>query len=161
MSLATTTLTDVLEKLATLQAGISTGDGQGHTIAIQSAAPFFLVNPAKYPAFVNRVGPGQHTQTGMIVRQAWTIYMRLIVGTLQQGYDGQVERWLYPLMKAVPLYFAARPSLELPGVLSVELGTCTGISVWPNFPEAPKFLGTEFPITVTFQFTASRPGAGP
>jgi hypothetical protein len=156
MSLATTTLTDVLERLAALQAQITADDGAGNTIAIKSAAPFFLVNPAKYPAFVNRVGPGQHTLIGSIVRQTWTIYMRLITGNLQHGYDGQMERWLYPLMKAVPLFFAARPILELPGVLSTELGTCTGISVWPNFPEAPKFLGTEFPITVTFQFTASR-----
>ena len=156
MTLATTTLTDVLEKLAALQAQITADDGQGHTIVIQSAAPAFFVNPAKYPAFINRVGPGQHTQTGMIVRQAWTIYMRLITGNLQHGYDGQMERWLYPLMKAVPLFFAAHPILGLPGVLKTELGTCTGISVWPNFPEAPKFLGTEFPITVTFQFTAVR-----
>ncbi len=142
------TIQDVLERLAALQREI---DG------VKLAIPGFLDIPAQFPAFVNRVGAAQPGQGGAArLRQKWTFHMRLIVGSIEQGYEGQNEAKLYELMKTVPLYFAARPRLELDGAPSLgilgpaQVGACTGLQ---TFQDGPYFhIGTEFPITLTLEW---------
>lgn len=137
-----TTITKVLERLAALQLQLP---------YIKVALPGYLVVPAQFPAFVNRAGPMQPAPLVGASKQVWTVHMRLLIGTLDQGYEGQHEDQLYELMRAVPDFFAARSRLELDGAPLVGLAGpalvsgCSGIQ---PFDDGLYFnIGTEFQIT--------------
>jgi hypothetical protein len=142
------TLSHLLARIAALQLELE---------GVDIALPTFLKVPARFPAFVNRVGRAQqdHQASGLL-RQTWTVHMRLLIGALGQAYENIQENALHRLMRETTLHFAARPRLELndeplPGLLGrVEIGACTGLQVWSN--EIYQHIGTEFPLNATLQW---------
>lgn len=138
-----TTFLTVLERLAALQRQIP---------GVKVALPGYLILPAQFPAFTNRVASMTPAYLTGMVRETWTVAMRLLVGTLETGYAGQIEESLYALMRAVPAHFAARPRLDLDGQPLVGLGgpavvgACTGIQPFNDGLYA--HIGAEFLLTI-------------
>jgi hypothetical protein len=149
-----TTIQDVLNRLALMQVQVE---------GVELAFPRYAVMPAQFPAFVNRAGAMQQTRAGGEFRQKWTVHMRLLAGTLEQGFEGGVERRFLELLGRVPVYFAAHARLaldacpaqdiEAAGPLAglvgpAEINSCTGFQVFTDLAHYLCF-GTEFPLSLT------------
>lgn len=118
----------------------------------------YELQSAEYPRWENFLGPmpapTSRGGTGATTRYEITVTMRLICGTLQEGYDGELQQtimWTY--IPAILNYFTPRANLiyeagqaVIPGMIerSEPLGPSQGLRV------SDGLLYIDFPLNLIF-----------
>lgn len=134
---------------------------QEAAISGSTAMPYFMSHGATFPYWTNRLGPASTDwDSDQMNNETRTVLMRLVIGHVTSGYDGQNEDLLGDYIDAVYDAFADINALRLiDGTtytteptylhpLGVEIESDTGLDLFPA-PWAGYYeVGVEFTLTV-------------
>lgn len=114
---------------------------------------FFHVQPT-YPYFTNRLGQITVDDDG----EDYDVYtvnvqMRLLIGQMTEGYDGEVENRLQLYIPQIITYFNERELLQsttftsaLDDLVRARIVACTGFAVFQNSGVGTQLVGAEFTL---------------
>jgi hypothetical protein len=122
------------------------------------AVPYFPYQQEAAPYFSNRITNHEVTyESDDIVTDTFTITMRLVIGHLEEGYDGELASDMYEYIPAVIAFFDSNPfltSTNYPAELDyiepedVTITVSSGINAFLNSGVGSIQIGTEFTLEV-------------
>lgn len=98
-----------------------------------------------------------------IVVDWFTVTIRLVIGHLTEGYQGEVALNLYDYIPAITQYFRTHPyltsddyttPLDMIGPLSLTIPDGTGLRVFSNAGISSQQVGTEFTLQIPILINA-------
>jgi hypothetical protein len=150
---------NLLERVAALQI-----EAAAFISVTTEAKPFFIHTQEAFPYFVNRISNDDVTfDSEDFDRDTETVIMRLVIGHITEGYEGQPESVLYNLLPAIKLYFnqhellqsAAYPTAMV-GLLEARVGSHTGFRIFQNTGISANQVGSEITLTCQLDETISQ-----
>jgi hypothetical protein len=129
------------------------------------AKPFALYEQAAFPYFTLRIGETTFADMDEDREtRTYTVVIRLVIGHVTEGYEGDLETALYDYIVAVEDAFANRRGLQSPTYSAgmrylnprvTRLTRSTGLRVFQNIGIDAQQVGVEFtlvaPVTVGVQ----------
>lgn len=117
----------------------------------------FFHTQSTYPYFVNRLGAitieGDSEDLDVYTIN---VQMRLLIGHITEGYEGEVENRLQVYIPQVISYFNERQLLQsiaysdaLTDDIQARIVACTGHMIWQHSGSGSQLVGAEFTLQVS------------
>lgn len=119
------------------------------------AKPYFLHTQEAFPYFTNRIGGDEiDSDSQDFDRDTITVTMRLVIGHVTEGYQGEPETNLYTWMPVIKEYFNERELLQsaayptaMTSLIEARVTGHNGFRVFQNTGLSANQVGTEFTLT--------------
>lgn len=149
-------ISDVLDRVVAMQKEALPGS---------DSKPFWPYQQETFPYWTNRlgstaIGDRQAGNSGAedIEQRSYTVLMRLVVGHITSGYEGERQDELYEWIVDIEDFFMENPMLTSalfptePDFLAYEseLTSHTGLVIFANAGVFAQQLGVEFSLTVPY-----------
>lgn len=125
---------------------------------VADAKPYFLHTQEAFPYFTNRMGGDSvGSDSHDFDRDEITVIMRLVIGHVTEGYQGEPETNLYTWMPQVKEYINERELLQsntyptaMISLLDARVTGHNGFRVFQNTGLSATQVGTEFTLLCNF-----------
>jgi len=147
-------ITEVKARLVEIQIEVMTSLGEDC-----DAKAYFNHTQEDFPYWTNRIGPiTTESEIEDFEDDTYTFIMRLVIGHLTEGYDGEVEVNLDTWIPVIIKYFNEREWLNTETtypdatqfLMLARITSCTGLRYFLSSGIADTQVGTEFTLTCEF-----------